>query len=98
MEKCKSPKCQDVDSANMGMPMQHEDGQAWAEAEASQAEPDQAAKQELQADLATCDMSESNDTEQFNGPTDIVDLDVARSIIQNCSLIVGIHPDQVRSW
>ena len=79
----------------MGMSMQHEDGQAWAEAETGRAEPDEAAKQELLADLATCDIANNDD--KADGPTDVVDLDVARSIIQNCSLIVGIHPDQVRS-
>lgn len=59
------------------------------------AEPAEAAKQELQTDLATCDSADATGLDQIVGSTDILDLDLARSIIQDCSVIVGIHPDQV---
>lgn len=59
------------------------------------AEPAEAAKQELQPDLAVCDRSGVSEVDQNVGSTDVLDLDSARSIIQGCSVIVGIHPDQV---
>ncbi|KAL3139949.1 hypothetical protein ABBQ38_004237 [Trebouxia sp. C0009 RCD-2024] len=74
--------------------LQHEDGQAWAGAETDifeHAEPD---KQELQTDMAVCGMSGPNEVDKSVGSTDVLDLELARSIIQNCSVIVGIHPDQ----
>lgn len=79
--------------------LQHEDGEAWADAESGgMAEPAEAAQQELQTDLAACDSSDATELDQSIGSTDILDLDLARSVIQDCSVIVGIHPDQVRRW
>lgn len=78
------------------MALQHEDGEAWADAETGMAE---AAQQELQTDLAACDSSGATELDQSIGSTDILHLDLAQSIIQDCSVIVGIHPDQVsRVW
>ena len=77
-----------------GMALQHEDGQAWAEAEMP--DPAEPAKQELLTDLATCHISGTTELDQSVGSTDVMELDLARSIIQDCSVIVGIHPDQVR--
>ena len=76
------------------MPLQHEDGEAWADAETGMAEPAEAAKQELQTE-AGCDSSDATKLDKDVGSTDILDLDLAQSIIQDCSVIVGIHPDQV---
>lgn len=73
------------------MALQHEDGQAWADADTGLAEP---AKQELPTNLA-CDTLGTNKPDLSTGSTDILDLHLARSIIQECSVIVGIHPDQV---
>ena len=75
------------------MPLQHEDGEAWADAETGMAEPAEA-KQELQTE-AGCDSSDATKLDKDVGSTDILDLDLAQSIIQDCSVIVGIHPDQV---
>ena len=78
------------------MTLQHEDGQAWADAEADgMAEPAEPAKQELHTRLAACNTSGANELDQSVGSTDVLDLALARSIIQDCSVIVGIHPDQV---
>ncbi len=74
--------------------LQHEDGQAWAEAETGAAEPDMA-KEELQEATATCHIPDSNEPDDTMGATDISDVSMARDIIQGCSVIVGIHPDQV---
>ena len=79
--------------------MQHEDGQAWAEAETGQTLPE-AQQRDLQQATANCTISEnavaeSSEADKAAGATDITDLDLARSIIQECSVIVGIHPDQV---
>ena len=78
--------------------LQHEDGEAWADAETGMAEPAEAAKKELQTALPACDSADATGLDQTVGPTDILDLDLARSIIQDCSVIVGIHPDQVSCW
>ena len=78
------------------MALQHEDGEAWADADTGMAEPAEAAQQELQTDLAACDSSDATELDQSVGSTDILDLDLARSVMQGCSVIVGIHPDQVR--
>lgn len=59
------------------------------------AEPAEAARQALQEAAASCSASNDADIDNTVGPTDIVDLDLARSVIQDCSVIVGIHPDQV---
>ncbi len=80
--------------------MQHEDGQAWAEAETGKPLP-QAQQQELHEATASCTIlesvvAESSEADDAAGATDITDLDLARRIIQECSVIVGIHPDQVR--
>jgi len=80
--------------------LQHEDGQAWAEAETGQTLPE-AQQRELQEATASCTISESavaerSEADDAAGATDITDLDLARKIIQECSVIVGIHPDQVR--
>lgn len=80
------------------IPLQHEDGEPWADAETGMAEPAEAAKQELQTDLAAFDSSDAAKLDQSVGSTDILDLDLARSVIQDCSVIVGIHPDQVSRW
>jgi len=79
--------------------LQHEDGQAWAEAETGQTLPE-AQQRDLQQATANCTISEnavaeSSEADEAAGATDISDLDLARSIIQECSVIVGIHPDQV---
>jgi len=79
--------------------LQHEDGQAWAEAETGQTLPE-AQQRDLQQATANCTISEnavaeSSEADEAAGATDITDLDLARSIIQECSVIVGIHPDQV---
>ena len=80
--------------------VQHEDGQAWAEAETGQSLPE-AQQHELQEATANCTISESaaaesSEADDAAGATDITDLDLARGIIQECSVIVGIHPDKVR--
>lgn len=80
------------------IPLQHEDGEAWADTETGMAEPAEAAAQELQTDSAVRDSSDATKLDQSVGSTDILDLDLARSIIQHCSVIVGIHPDQVSRW
>ena len=81
-----------------GVALQHEDGEAWADAEIGMAEAAEVAQQELQTDLAACDSSDATELDQSVGSTDILDLDLARSVIQDCSVIVGIHPDQVSHW
>ena len=78
------------------MALQHEDGEAWADAETGMAEVAEVAQQELQTDLAACDSSDATELDQSVGSTDILDLDLAQSVTQDCSVIVGIHPDQVR--
>lgn len=78
--------------------LQHEGGEAWADAETGMAEPAEAAQQELQTDLAACDSLGATELDQSVGATDILDLDLARGVIQDCSVIVGIHPDQVSRW
>ncbi|DBB06504.1 TPA: hypothetical protein ACH3X1_012055 [Trebouxia sp. C0004] len=78
--------------------LQHEDGQAWAEAETG--EPlSEAQQHELPEATARCTISESavaesSEADDTAGGTDITDMDLARRIIQECSVIVGIHPDQ----
>ena len=80
--------------------MQHEDPQAWAEAETGQTVPE-AQQRELQEATASCTITgsvvaESSEADDAAGATDITNLDLARRTIQDCSVIVGIHPDQVR--
>ena len=76
--------------------LQHEDSQAWAEAETGETpQAAQQQQQDLQEAVAKCSISDSTEADDTAGATDVTDLDLARSIIQNCSVIVGIHPDQV---
>ncbi|KAL3154156.1 hypothetical protein ABBQ32_013679 [Trebouxia sp. C0010 RCD-2024] len=74
--------------------LQHEDGQAWADAETDGVEHAEPDKQQLHTDLAACDTSGANELDKSVGSTDILDLGLARRIMQDCSVIVGIHPDQ----
>lgn len=74
--------------------LQHEDGQAWAEAETGES-PQAAQQQELQEATAKCSIADNTEADDTTGATDVTDIDLARNIIQNCSIIVGIHPDQV---
>ena len=73
--------------------LQHEDGQAWEEAGAGETEPDPVG--ELQNATDSCQISGGHQADDTTGATDIMDLSLARNIIQDCSVIVGIHPDQV---
>lgn len=78
--------------------LQHEDGQAWAETETGQTLPE-GQQQELQEATASCTIADSvvagsTEVDDAAGATDITELDLARRIIQECSVIVGIHPDQ----
>ncbi|KAA6423694.1 MAG: hypothetical protein FRX49_06265 [Trebouxia sp. A1-2] len=78
--------------------LQHEDPQAWAEAETGQTVPE-AQQRELQEATASCTITgsvvaESSEADDAAGATDITNLDLARRTIQDCSVIVGIHPDQ----
>ena len=72
------------------MALQHEDSQAWAEAETGVTAP---ASPAWQAEGAACDSTQSN-LDESDGATDVVDMEMARANIQDCSVIVGIHPDQ----
>ena len=74
--------------------MQHESSEAWAAAETGGAEPT-AVTQEVEQPQGACTSSDASQVDNAVGATDITDLDEARSIIQDCSVIVGIHPDQV---
>ena len=75
--------------------LQHEDGQAWAESEGEVPEPLLANKGLLDG-ACSCSISDGAGTDTTIGATDITDVSLARSIIADCSVIVGIHPDQVR--
>lgn len=61
----------------------------------------EAQQRELQEATASCTITgsvvaESSEADDAAGATDITNLDLARRTIQDCSVIVGIHPDQVR--
>ena len=74
--------------------MQHESSEAWAAAETGGAESP-AVTQEAEQPQGTCTSSDASQVDNAVGATDITDLDEACSIIQDCSVVVGIHPDQV---
>ena len=67
----------------VGLPLQHEgeDGDAWSDAEPAE---DAASSAGLQSQ-----------EELRDGPTDITNVTVAWNTIAQCSIIVGMHPDQV---
>ena len=87
------PGCTLCCKYELAFALQHEDGQAWAEAETGTAEPAAPPQQAAQAELADADAAAAADAAA--GDTGIGDLDTAGSIILGCSVVVGIHPDQV---
>lgn len=73
--------------------LQHESSEAWAAAETGGAESP-AVTQEAEQPQGPCTSPDPSQIDNAVGATDITDLDKARSIIQDCSVVVGIHPDQ----
>ena len=70
---------------------EHEDGATW-----SDTEPAEILAAETAADT-TGDQALQSQEELRDGPTDITDIQQAWNTIQHCSVIVGMHPDQV-TW
>ena len=68
---------------------EHEDGATWSDTEPAE----DAAAQAVEGD-ADSQVMQSQE-ELRDGPTDITDSQQARDTIQRCSVIVGMHPDQV---
>ena len=63
---------------------EHEDGETWSDSEPADEAP-------AEVDTAALQSRE----ELRDGPTDITDVQQAWNTIVHCSIIVGMHPDQV---
>lgn len=71
------------------MQHEHEDGASWSDSEPAG---------EQAVEPVTCnaaDQAVQSQEELRDGPTDITDAQEAWDTIQHCSVIVGMHPDQV---
>ena len=68
---------------------EHEDGATWSDTEPAE----DAAAQTTEGDADS--RAQQSQEELRDGPTDITDSQQAWDTIQRCSVIVGMHPDQV---